>query len=402
MIKLFKEKFKSLSLEKLGNFFTRIPESWRQVILIFMTVRILASLAAAVGYTTVPANAIVPAENYFKQPYSKTFEIFAGVWERSDALWYLHIARDGYRRKTKAAAFMPLYPLTIRGVRMITSLPYLLCALLVSNICLIVALYFIYCITSEEKDADTASRTIWYQALFPGSLFFLAPYTESLFLALASGTFLVARKRKWWLACLLAGLLGATRIIGILILFPLLVEFIRQRKEKIIVPLRQAFWFFLVPLGLMAVMIFWKLKSGDPLAFVHRQSAWERIFIPPWITLWEGFRQAMQISTDATGGIYILEALTVGGAIIIGILAFCSLPLPYTLFLWLGLLPPLMNPFPGRMFMSCMRFVAVLFPIFMTLGAKVKNPEIVMAIRIIFAGFFGLSTALYVASQNMF
>lgn len=382
--------------------FNFLSPAWRSAIVVFFVVRVLASVTAVISYNAVPSNPIVAADGYAKQSYSSSFELLFGVWERSDALWYLKIAKSGYGDNRQGAAFMPLYPLTIKGIRTLTGLPWLVSAVLVSNLSFLCALAFLFRLTEIEGNGEIASRTIWYLALFPGSIFFLAPYTESLFLALATGSFLAARNRKWLLACILGTLLGATRNIGVLIVLPLFVEFLRQRREIPPVRTKQVFWLLVIPIGLLLVLLFWDMKTGDPLALMHQQKMWGRHFSWPWITVWKGIQQALAFMTVFIGGIYLAEAVTALCAIVVGLMAIRSIPAPYVIFLWICFLPSLFVPFDGRMLMCCLRFVSVIFPIFMTLAINVRNPELDLGIKIVFAGLYGLFTALYVASLNFF
>ena len=389
-------------MKKIKEFFGSIPSSWKHVIIVFLIIRVLASATAIVGNSTVPANVIVAAEGYSKHKYAKGWELVAGVWERSDALWYLHLAKDGYSRESQGTVFMPLYPLLIRAVHTITGLHWLLSALLISNICFFFALFFLYRLCEIEKDRGTAERAVWYQALYPGSLFLLAPYTESLFLMLATGAFLAARTRRWWLAAIAGAFLGTTRNMGALIIIPLIVEFIRQRLEEKPIPWKNAAWLLIIPLGILSVMAFHAKLTGDPLAMVHRQDNWQRTFMLPWETLYYGVKQAVDLALNHTGGLYIMEAVIVSAALILGIVSFFKIPLPYGIFIWMNLIPPLFAPFRGRMLMSCIRFAAVIFPLFMVIAVLSKPRYLDQAVKLLFAAFYGLSVALYVASQGMF
>ena len=374
----------------------------RNAVVVFLVVRILASVTAVIAIGAVPSNPIAAANGYAKPAYAESFELLFGVWERSDALWYLQIAQKGYGENRQGAAFLPLYPLAIRGMKLLTGLPWLVSALVVSNLAFLCALILLFKLTATETNGEVASRTVWYLALFPGSVFFLAPYTESLFLALATGSFLAARKRKWLLAAVLGSLLGTTRNIGVFILLPLALEFLRQRKEVPPVPPKKAFWLPLVPVGLMLVLLFWRMKTGDPLSLVHQQKMWGRDFFWPWITVWQGTRQALDVMALFSGGLYLAEAVAALGAILLGLMAIRGLPAPYVVFLWVCLLPPLLAPFEGRMLMCSLRFISVIFPVFMTLAINIRHRDLDLGIKIIFAGLYGLFTALYVASLNFF
>lgn len=380
----------------------QIPRAWKIAIVVFLIVRILASATALIAYTTVPPNPIVRADNYAKPSYSCNFEILLGVWERSDALWYINIAKNGYRPGSKSAVFMPLYPMTIRAVRWITRLPWLACALLVSNACLILALFALYRLAVMETDRDTARRAVWYQALFPGSLFLLAPYTESLYLALATLAFLAARNRKWSLAGLAGAALGVTRNMGVLIIVPLAVEFYLQRKQESPPSLLRGGWLLMIPTGFISYLFSCYLRTGNFLEFIQQQSGWQRQFMMPWTTVAEGIKQAYQFAGSPSGGIYVMEAAAAVGMIGLAVYSFKKISLPLSLFAWLHLLPPLFAPFPGRMLLSFVRFSAVIFPLFITLAATVRNRHLDNLVKTLFAGLYGLSVALYVASQNMF
>ena len=393
--------FRKLKL-KFTNLCKAIPVSWKFAILVFLIVRILASAVAVTGASSIKHNKVVPAEKYSKPRYKKSWEIVAGVWEKSDALWYIHIAKDGYKKRSRGVVFLPLYPLLIRGLHSATGIPWILSAIIVSNISFLLALYFLYRICEVEKDREIAEKTVWYQALYPGSLFLLAPYTEALFLALATGSFLAARTRRWWLAGIAGAFLGATRNLGVLIFIPLVIEFIRQRREEKPVAWKNAPWLLVVPLGIISVMAFHAKLTGDPLALVHNQQGWSRTFMLPWKTVWLGIKQAVDLTLQYPGGLYIMEAVVVLGVLILGVTAFFKIPLPYTVFIWLNILPPLFAPYRGRMLMSCIRFAAVLFPIFMVIALLTRSKMADQAVKIAFAAFWGISISLYVTSQGMF
>jgi hypothetical protein len=369
--------------------------AFRRALVVFLAVRVMASAVAFLAHTTVPAQRIVPAGGYSKPAYPAAAELLLGVWERSDALWYLHLAREGYGGHPQGAAFFPLYPLLVRLLAAL-GLPWLLAALLVSNAAFLGALGLLFRLAEHELGPEAAERAVWYQALYPGALFMLAPYAEALFLLLATGSLLAARLGRWALAGGLGALLAATRPVGIAIVAPLAAELGGQRAWRrggaLLLPL----------LGLGGVALLHQVTRGDPLAFARIQGAWQRQEVTIPLTLWRGFEQAWQMAASPTGGLYVMEAGAVLLALWAGYKALRHLPLCYGLFLWAGLLVPLAVPYPGRYFMSMLRFSAVLFPIFLVLAQQVRSREADMALRVVLAGLYGLCLALYVASQSMF
>jgi hypothetical protein len=388
-------------LRKIHDLINSTPVSWRYVLIVFITVRILASAAAVIGVSGIRNEPIPKVPGYEKPIYGLDYEMTAGVWERADALWYISIAKFGYEGKKSRSVFMPLYPIMIRTVTNITGLPWLSSALLISNLFFIFALYFVYKLAEIEKGEEIARRAIWYQALFPGSLFFLAPYTESVFLALAAGSFYAAKQKKWWIAGIAGAFLSAARNIGGIIIIPLAMEFLRQRKDKEPVQWKHAGWLMVIPVGLLSYMFYWWLANSNPLTFVQAQNHWARSFSFPLVTIGMGIQQAYYYFHNYPGAVYLLEAASIIIMLALGAFSFATLPASYGAFIFLGLLPALMAPFPGRALMSCMRFSAVLFPAFIVLADLTRNENIIQAIKLVFAGLFGISVALYVTSLFM-
>ncbi len=365
-----------------------------QPVAAFLSARVLASTAAIVGAASIPANPTLAAGGYSKPVYERFVELFFGVWEKSDALWYLHLARDGYGSDVSEAAFFPLYPLLIRILEWGTGLPPIVVAILISNAAFLAALILLHQMLRNDIGPEPAKRAVWLIALFPGSFFFLAPYTESLFLLLAVGSLFCARTGRWWFAGICGAALGLTRNIGILILIPLILEVFRQRRGLVRL--------FLVPAGLLAWCAYCYFKWGDAFAFVRAQSHWGREPSWPWTTVWTGVEQAWQFAATPPGGVYIYETLAVSFACVAAVFAWIQLPKSYAILIWVFLIPPLTAPYPGRVLLSSLRFVSVIFPVFASWAMLSKQEHWDAALRALFAGLYGLAVALFVSNQNLF
>ena len=90
--------------------------------------------------------------------------------------------------------------------------------------------------------------------LFPTGFFLVGGYPHGLFLLLAVGSMYAMRRRRWWLAGLLAALAGATRQVGVLLAAPFAYEYLRQCGFN---PRRiraDVLSIALVPAGLLAFM----------------------------------------------------------------------------------------------------------------------------------------------------
>lgn len=123
-------------------------------------------------------------------PFDKVIEVSLGGFRRWDAQYFLHIAEYGYTYEN-VLAFFPLFPLCVRilGQALLLVLPFFsLRALLLLSAVLLNVLFF-------GKAAQTLYDLSWlifrsrtrakFAALLfcinPGSVFFSAPYSESLY-----------------------------------------------------------------------------------------------------------------------------------------------------------------------------------------------------------------------------
>ena len=194
---------------------------------------------------------------------------------RWDSVWYLRIADGGYGDDPARAAFFPLYPLLVRGVGALlggSEGALLIAAYLISLAAFLGALHLLYRLVALELGRPLARPALLLLAVFPAALYFGAPYSESLFLLLAVGTFYAARTDHWAWAGVCAGLASATRSAGLLLLIPLLILWWSSRPRRA----RDAAWLLLAPAGLLGYAAWLGLAEGDALRFLDVQDAWAR------------------------------------------------------------------------------------------------------------------------------
>ena len=216
-----------------------------------------------------------------------------GLTRHADGAWYSDISHYGYDRGpfTSEAgrqhnwAFFPLWPLLMRLAVVLTGEPQL-GAMVLSNIFLLFALILLHkTALAFGLDKEAADRAIFYIATFPTSHFFSVAMTESLFLFLTVGSFYAAKRGRWWMAGSFGALASATRFAGVFLLPALLVLYWQEhRKQR---PQADVFALLLIPLGLIAFMIYLHTITGNALAFMNVQQAWGRgtgFFLRP---LWE-------------------------------------------------------------------------------------------------------------------
>lgn len=146
-------------------------------------------------------------------------------WLRWDVLWYLALAQDGYR-EASFTAFAPLYPAIVRAFETMTvgllGGNLVLAGMIVSLGCSALTLAGLARLARLHFGSVRSPVTVILLFLtFPTAFYLIIPYTESLYLALVTGIFLLAERQRWLLAGTLAMLAVPARFHGIILIVPL-------------------------------------------------------------------------------------------------------------------------------------------------------------------------------------
>lgn len=338
--------------------------------------------------------------------------IFLDVWARWDSSFYINIVRDGYffaEGFQSSVAFFPLYPMFIYLLEPLAG-SLLAAGVLVSNLSLVGALIFLYKLTDFEfNDSGTATRTVFYIAAFPTAFFFTAVYTESTFLLFAVGSMYFARKGEWGWAALFGMLTSATRIVGVLMLGVVGLEWLRKHGWTLDTMHKKEAWLnmlnavrrdyislgmiLMIPLGVFSYMHFLNTHFGDPVAFSTTQSAWGRQTVGPIAVVMRDV-EALFAGNFMTGEIWYHLALDLGAFAAVMLVSFFiwqRLGASYALYAMLCVLIPASS---GSQSIS--RYVLVVFPFFMMLGVWGKNALLDRTLLIGFSVFLGILTSVFV------
>jgi Mannosyltransferase (PIG-V) len=389
--------------------------------------RVFAATRAAVLLVAVfaalsfgPATGGLAAENAQKfdepaltHPLGGLGDTLLSPLARWDSVWYLRIAGSGYGDSEVRAAFFPLYPLLARGLSELgggSDGALLIAAYLVSLAAFLAALVVLHRLVALELGRELAPSTLLLLAVFPGSLFFGAPYSESLFLLASAGAFYAARTGHWAAAGACAAAASATRSAGLVLLLPLALFWWSSRPRRA----RDAAWLALAPLGVAGYALFLGLSEGDALRFLEVQDAWSREFAGPFVGAWDGLRAAIdgarQLGSGQRSHVYYSEAggdpyrVAAINIMLLGFLGFAAvasagvwrrLPLPYGAYVLTALALPLSFPVGPQPLMSLPRFLAVLFPIFMWLALVCEERRSTDTAVAVSAIGLGLFTAQY-------
>lgn len=381
----------------------RILRGIHYCLLVFLGLRIGLTVVATLGTALVDGLDAVDVPGWAAHDITPGWHNVITAWERFDGLWFLRIADGGYVDGDGSAAFFPLYPLVVRAFSWIVGGHPLAAGLFVSNAAFAGALVAVYFLTEGERGEETARRTVLYTALFPTAFFFLAPYSESLFLLLAATCLWAMRRQRWVIAGVTGALAASTRSIGIVLALVLLVEAVHRWREEGRFPVAGVVAALAVPLGTIAYFAFWAALAGDFLAPIHQQASWEREAALPFWTLWAGTREAFRWIGFYPGGYHLLDWLLVVPGLVAAVwVGFRARP-AFAAYAWASLLVPLAYVFPARPFMSLPRFILTIVPLFWAAAAwSLRRPGFHTAWVAISGAGLGLMTVLFVTWHYVF
>lgn len=360
---------------------------------------LLGAIAMEIGLALPP----VAALGYFMPELGGAARYFLQPWRNWDGHWYALAAQQGYGFHEAVTAFFPLYPLLLRGASWLLDGQIELAGVLISNAAFLVALFLLYQLIAIDFPRPIARRTLIYLTLFPTAYYFSAVYSESLFLLLAVGCLLAARRDRWWVAGALGFLAALTRSHGVLLALPLAIMFLKQQGWHPLRWRRAPIGIFFVPLGLLAYLGYLRYIWKDPLITLQAQKGWDRYSANPIEALRAGFAAAngcavrdwnavwLDRSVDfcwaeravSSPGLATLRdplwrwALSesnvidlVGGLflLVVAVAALRLLPLAYSAYLAAGVILPLWSPSAVHPLMSMPRFALALFPAFIVLA----------------------------------
>lgn len=332
------------------------------------------------------------------------------AWETADALWYLRIGSQGYAVDDGSGAFFPLYPLLIRAVGTLTGGQWLLAAYVVSNVALVVALVLLYRLTERELSTSMARKAVLYLCAFPTGFFLFAPYSESLFLALAIGAVYAARTRRWGVAALLGLLAALTRSPGVLLAAPLAIEAVLQARaagpalrDRLRPLLAGAGAALATVAGLLLYLLFWELRADDwRRPFDLQRSGWGKEQAWPWETLWAGAEVAAQFPGSTPGGYFQVDLLMVLLVMAAGVWVALRARLTYAVYVWASALFPLLLMWPGRPLLSLPRIYLVVFPTVWALARFAERFRAHDAVLLVSAGTMTVLATMFASANPLF
>lgn len=330
---------------------------------------------------------------------NRVADVLTRVTSGADSLWILNIARNGYEQEPfntttqHTWAYFPLYPLLLRLFATLTG-NFPLTGIFLSSLMFMAALVFLYrLVIAFDYEPAVAERTVFYIAAFPVSYFFSLAQTESLFLLLTVSCIYAARRQRWWLAGMCGALASVTRFAGVFLIVPLAVMYWQQARsqkntQRTLIK-TDVLSLLLVPLGLIAFMVYLRSITGDALAFAHIQTAWGHDAGTFWRPLLAYVQNPSQLSFRWDFRLLnFAAAITALGG---GIAWFQKRNWAFALYTLISVLVPLSYQAGLQ---SIARYVMVIFPVFIMLALCGRAPRLDQVVRLVFIALLSLMSAM--------
>lgn len=273
---------------------------------------------------------------------------------------------------------------------------FYLSGILIANISFLLAIVGLYKFISSKYDIETAQKTVLLLAFSPFSFYFSAMYSESLFLFAIVFVFLCAAKKQWFLASLFAAAAGATRIVGIVSVLPIIYFYMEDIQFNIRAIRWNVLSFIVACFGPMSYMAYLWVRFGNPFIFLRVYKA------PGWnndASLGAAFRTLKNIFLNL-----ISSNGTFGAGTVFGMKEIHLIVLLISIFLLLAMLKKIhpayliwafatiFASFSGWVSMS--RYLVVVFPLYLAAALLFhkRNFDLVLAVS---ASLLSLFTILF-------
>ncbi len=274
-----------MNKNKENHYFFSDKSLWGYILELFAGSRILLLITAWFS-NYYQGNVIY--QRYLDQGFFLSPKWLIDIWCRWDSEWQLSIVKWGYVASDDLSAsysniaFFPLYPYLIKlltfwlPARFQTESVYLLTGLIISNICLLAAMYGIAKLAERLFTDETARAALLLIISLPCAFYFSAFYSESMFLCLIVYTVILAENEQWCGSAFCAAGAALCRPHGVLLLLPAAIIYMNKRQWNFRKLGTAWLWYLLVPASICAFFFGLYRLTGDFFAFFKAQSSWGR------------------------------------------------------------------------------------------------------------------------------
>jgi Gpi18-like mannosyltransferase len=258
-----------------------------------------------------------------------------------DSEYYLSITTVGYADPIVTAgdihgervplnyAFLPFYPYLMKVVAFPLNVlqqtniaTSTLAGVIISVLGTLAGMFAIYDLAREELGESGGLRAAFYLLIFPAGFFLAMVYTEGLFVGLAFGALAMLKRQKWLWAIMLAVFATWTRAVGVALVIPLLIAYVRTNRWRQINLSRSGLKQLALALSLFTPLLAYFVWRFSPWGIMFQQVEdhyFGRHFLDlgPSISGWIGAVRSIFGTNHQTAAYYMVEI----GATLLGILA---------------------------------------------------------------------------------
>jgi 4-amino-4-deoxy-L-arabinose transferase-like glycosyltransferase len=308
------------------------------------------------------------------QPWDATSGWAAHRFASYDSGHFLRTAEFGYFSATRrccSQAFLPGYPLSIRALSPLLGGHEIWAAMLITLVAGVVAAALLWRLAADHGGPVAGQIAVAALALNPLSVFMAVVYSEALFLVLALGAWLLARRGRWWWAGVLAALATGVRINGLFLVTALAVMFLLQLRRR----QPGVHWYDGAALGLPVLVL------GAYFTWLHGQTGswtewhdaeekgWVRKLAAPWTGLAQGWSDMSPGGHLRLAGLADLTAVLIGLAVTVWLLVLKRWPEAVYMGLNLTVLVC------STTMVSSARYSLTWFPLYVLLGQALAAPQ---------------------------
>lgn len=259
--------------------------------------------AAALGVRMVLYLWAWAAHSLTSGGWQAPWQSFASSWVHWDAPHYLKLAEQWYLSQETALlqestkndylmlVFFPLFPLLLRGLRVVFG-DALLSAVVLNTLCSVGSACVLYSMVLRHYGPRKARWAVAYLLVHPFSFFLASPHSEALFLLLTLAAIDAASRRRYVWAAVWGALSAYSRMLGIVVVAVIFVEGVRhcleaREKDKPLGKLaaKVVACCLLVSTGILAYLYLNVQITGSPWTFMeYQQSNWSQRFGSLWQT----------------------------------------------------------------------------------------------------------------------
>ena len=297
-----------------------------------------------------------------------------------DAAHYLYLAVHGYKKDDPSCAFYSLYPGLIYCGSLLIGSPFW-AAFLIAQLSSLLGIWFVWLALAEIQGGKEANRCVILWLASPGALFLNVLYSETVFIGLLGGVFLLVAKRRWGAAAVLSLFLPLARPVGLFMILPLKVFAFQTQGFR-----WRSLLCFLPAAGFAAHLCILWFFTGNPWEGVEAQRFYSNH--PSIDHLWkpgeavEAFLQVRDFHDPQNSAIdralFLLVLLLLPAVFRRGSFEFAWV-------IGLGIIPAITN-----FFLSYTRFVTMAVPVFIVLSRELGNGEIRYWLTVAAFGVFQL------------